>query len=129
MKKGIASGITAGTLLTSASALPACQAAPEVAPDAHAASEGHHTTEASKAGLPFAQARTANLWVKGLACPYCVQNVQKQIAGIEGVERVHVDLPTGQVQIQLAADHPATKEQLVRAIGDSGFTLDRIEMP
>lgn len=77
----------------------------------------------------FPDDRTATLWVKGLTCPYCVHNIDRQIAGMKGVERVHVDLPTGEVRVALVAKHPATREQLVKAIDDSGFTLDRIEMP
>ena len=77
----------------------------------------------------FPADRTATLWVKGLACPYCVHNIDRQLAGMTGVERVHVDLPTGEVRVALVAKHPPTREQLVKAIDDSGFTLDRIEMP
>ncbi|MCH8823134.1 MAG: heavy-metal-associated domain-containing protein [Planctomycetes bacterium] len=77
----------------------------------------------------FPAHRTATLWVKGLACPYCVHNIDRQLAEMTGVERVHVDLPTGEVRVALVAKHPATREQLVNAIDDSGFTLDRIEMP
>ena len=77
----------------------------------------------------FPAKRTAKLWVKGLACPYCVTNVDRQLTDLPGVERVQVDLPTGEVQVVLANKFPATREQLTQAIDDSGFTLDRIEMP
>jgi len=77
----------------------------------------------------FASERTAVLWVKGLACPFCVQNVDKQLAAVSGVELVHVDLPTGKVQVLLAADNPASQDELAAAIVSSGFTLDRAEMP
>lgn len=56
-------------------------------------------------------------------------NVDRQLAELSGVEQVHVDLPTGKVRVALAIDQPATREQLVKAIDNSGFTLDRIEMP
>ena len=63
--------------------------------------------------------------------PTCrlVHNIDRQLSGMTGVERVHVDLPTGEVRVALVAKHPATREQLIKAIDDSGFTLDRIEMP
>jgi len=77
----------------------------------------------------FPADRTATLWVKGLACPYCVHNIDRQLTAMTGVERVHVNLPTGEVRVALIADRPATREKLVKAIDDSGFTLDRIEMP
>lgn len=129
MNRSITSGVAMGTLLASAAGVTGCQATRSSADQASMVSDVPTASVPAKEALPFPQARTANLWVKGLACPYCVQNVQKQIAGVDGVERVHVDLPTGQVQVELAADHPATEDQLVQAIGDSGFTLDRVEMP
>jgi len=58
-----------------------------------------------------------------------VHSVDRQLADLSGIEQVHVDLPTGKVRVALTIDRPATREQLVQAIDDSGFTLDRIEMP
>ncbi len=75
------------------------------------------------------ESRTATLMVKGLACPFCVQNVDKQISAIAGVDDVTVDLDTGRVTVILSETNPASKGLLVKAIDDSGFTLDRIEMP
>jgi len=77
----------------------------------------------------FSADRTAVLWVKGLACPFCVQNVDQRLAAVEGVDLVHVDLPTGKVRVLLAQDHPASQIDLTDAIAASGFTLDSIEMP
>jgi copper chaperone CopZ len=110
-----------------------CQSTPNAATEE--AQVAPPTVEATVASEPSAEAvafpadRTATAWVKGLACPYCVQNVDKQIEAIAGVERVHVNLPTGEVSIALSALNPATRAQLVEAIDNSGFTLDRIEMP
>ncbi len=56
-------------------------------------------------------------------------NVDRQLADLSGIDQVHVDLPTGKVRVALTSEQPATREQLVKAIDDSGFTLDRIEMP
>ena len=58
-----------------------------------------------------------------------MRNVDRQLAELSGIEQFHVDLPTGKVRVALTIDQPATREQLVKAIDDSGFTLDRIEMP
>ena len=55
--------------------------------------------------------------------------IDRQFAGLTGVERVRVDLATGMVFVALTPVEPATREQLVKAIADSSFTLDRIEMP
>jgi len=77
----------------------------------------------------FSADRTADLLVKGLACPFCVQNVDKQISAVSGVDDVHVDLATGKVRVLLSEDHPASAENLTSAVSSSGFTLDKIDMP
>ena len=112
------------TLLTAG-----CQTAPPSADDAQISGVPSQAQSPDEEATAFPADRTATLWVKGLACPYCVHNIDRQLAETTGVERVHVDLPTGKVRVALVADHPATRQQLVKVIDDSGFTLDRIEMP
>jgi len=58
-----------------------------------------------------------------------VTNIDRQLADLPGVERAHVDLATGKVTVELSRDNPVTRERLIQAIKDSGFTLERIEMP
>lgn len=77
----------------------------------------------------FAPETTAFLWVKGIGCPLCVPNIEDPLTALPGVDRVHVDLSTGKVDVALNPAHPATQQALIDAIDDSGFTLDRIEMP
>src|SRR5262245_51978640 len=72
---------------------------------------------------------TAILQVQGMSCPLCANNIDKQLLGVRGVEKVTVDLGTGQVKARLSATNPPTREELTNAIMRSGFTLDRIEMP
>ena len=72
---------------------------------------------------------TARLYVKGMSCPLCANNIDKQLLRVRGVQRVSVDLGTGLVLAKLAPANPPTREQLAGAIAESGFTLDRIEMP
>jgi copper chaperone CopZ len=71
----------------------------------------------------------ASLWVRGMGCPQCANNVDLQLLKIGGVEKVFVDLGSGRVLVRLSSAQPPTREQLAKAIDDSGFTLDRIEMP
>lgn len=106
-----------------------CQTTPSPAEDTQAPSEPSISQVPAEKPMVFPADRTATLWVKGLSCPFCVHNIDGQFAEMDGVERVHVDLPTGKVRVALTPDHPATRQQLVDAIDDSGFTLDRIEMP
>ena len=93
------------------------------------------TTQESRAmqssddAVAFDADRTAVLMVKGMTCPFCVQNVDQQLEAVDGVDRVKIDLSTGRVDVLLAEEGGASKESLESAVAQSGFTLDQIEMP
>jgi len=72
---------------------------------------------------------TAVLWVKGLACPFCTYNVERQLRKVTGVKSVAVTLETGQVTVTLSKEQPPSEQQLRHAVEESGFTVDRVEMP
>ena len=99
----------------------------EVAPQSSSISQS--TGQASEYNADLSSENTATLWVKGIGCPGCIPSVEGPLTKLLGVDGVSVDLPTGKVTVALNSSQPATREQLVNAIGDSGFTLDRIEMP
>lgn len=71
----------------------------------------------------------ATMWVKGMACPFCATNLEGQLEKIKGVKKITIDLGTGKVVMVLDPTMPATKEAMAKAVDNSGFTLDRIEMP
>lgn len=71
----------------------------------------------------------ATMWIKGMACPFCATNLEGQLEKVKGVGKITIDLGTGKVVMVLDPTMPATKEAMARAVDDSGFTLDRIEMP
>lgn len=105
-----------------------CQSTSSTAPSA-AGADQNATADSIAQTTPDATEPTAVVWIKGLACPYCVQNIDRQLVGLPGVDAVHVDLPTGKVTIALTPESPASRQALVDAIDNSGFTLDRLEMP
>lgn len=72
---------------------------------------------------------TATLWVLGMGCPQCSNNVDEQLLKVQGVENAKVDLATGRVTVALADANRPTREQLAKAIADSGFTLRKIDVP
>jgi len=72
--------------------------------------------------------RVAMLWVNGMGCPLCANNVERQLHQLDGVERVTVNLGTGLITAHLSADARPTSEQLRRAVTNSGFTLVRSEV-
>ena len=75
------------------------------------------------------QERSATLWVKGLACPFCVHNVDKKLLEVPGVRTVDVELETGKVVVTLSPTAPPSEQLLREAITKSGFSVDTVEMP
>ena len=55
--------------------------------------------------------------VKGMSCNHCKNNVEKAILQVEGVERVEINLATGQTQVYGKPD----KELVKKAIESIGF--------
>jgi copper chaperone CopZ len=75
------------------------------------------------------KASIATLVVHGMGCPQCSSNVDKQLLAVPGVQKVQINLGTGEVDVRLVADQQPTGNQLAAAIKKSGYTLVRIETP
>ncbi len=71
----------------------------------------------------------ATMWVLGMSCPFCATNLEGQLEKVKGVTKISIDLGTGKVVMFLDPTMPVTKEAITKAVDNSGFTLDRIEMP
>lgn len=82
---------------------------------------------AAKSDAPIAGAG-AVLYVNGLGCPLCASNIDKQLARVDGVDRVKVDLSQGKVDVGFrpGAAHPSPAA-LGDAVDDAGFTLVKVE--
>ncbi len=87
-----------------------------------------HWRPDATADQPIASA-SATMWVKGLSCPLCANNIDKQLKRVSGVDSVRVDLGDGKVTVKLADAGRPTRRDLAKAVEQSGFTLDRIETP
>jgi len=70
--------------------------------------------------------REVVLTVHGLSCPLCANNLDGQLANIDGVEGVAIDLNTGAVTVRLAEGHAVTSGDLAAAVKDAGFTLKSV---
>jgi len=72
-------------------------------------------------------AESATLVVKGLSCPLCATNVDKQLLAVRGVSDVRVDLGSGEVTLAFSPiEQRPSRAELRRAIVDSGYTLVEI---
>lgn len=59
--------------------------------------------------------------VSGMTCQHCVSSVAEEIAAIDGVTAVDVDLPTGSVTVN--SDQPVDESAVHVAIRDARFEL------
>lgn len=70
--------------------------------------------------------REVVLTVHGLSCPLCSNNLDGQLANVEGVEGASIDLKTGAVTVRLTEGHSVTSGDLAGAVKDAGFTLKAV---
>jgi copper chaperone len=61
------------------------------------------------------------LKVKGMSCQHCVMSITKALSQLDGIEKVQVDLATGEVRF----DNKKTvaSEQIEKAITDAGYEV------
>ncbi len=61
------------------------------------------------------------LTIEGMTCPHCVSHVKAALEAVPGVQRVEVDLKTGQATVE----GDVTFEALARAVAEEGYTARR----
>ena len=64
---------------------------------------------------------TETFTVKGMTCGHCVQAVTDEVAAIDGVRSVQVDLDSGSVTVE--ADAPVPAASYAAAVGEAGYEL------
>ena len=79
-------------------------------------------------GLTLAAGKHYSLRVDGLACPYCAYGIEKKLKAIDGVQRVHVDLDRGLVEVDTRDDVTLTEPQLRQLFRDAGFTYRSMQV-
>jgi copper chaperone CopZ len=70
---------------------------------------------------------SALLWVNGLGCPQCSNNVDRQLKRISGVQDVRVDLSAGKVTVKFVPGRRPSAQRLSQAMDNAGVTLVKIE--
>ena len=61
--------------------------------------------------------------VNGLACPFCVYGIEKQLSRIDGVESISTDIKSGTVIITVQAGVVLDEAEAKQAVEDAGFTM------
>lgn len=70
----------------------------------------------------------AYIQVKGLACPFCVQGLEKHLKKIPGVAGVTTSLEKGEVVVHIEDPQKVTEDQLRKAVKNAGFTAGTIRI-
>ncbi len=64
-----------------------------------------------------------SLEVDGLACPFCAYGIEKKLNAVDGVEKIEVDIKSGQVIVTMADGESLSEDRARQAVKDAGFTL------
>lgn len=64
--------------------------------------------------------------VKGLACPFCVQGLEKHLKKLDAVEGVSTFLKKGEVVLHLKDGQSVAEKELREAVKKAGFTAGKI---
>lgn len=79
------------------------------------------------AAAAFADSHVYKLYVDGLACPFCAYGVEKKVGGLEGVEKVDIDIDEGLVAVTMAEGSTLSEAAAKRAVDEAGFSLRGFE--
>lgn len=81
-------------------------------------------------GVAFANAPGPHVYVeiKGMACPFCVQGVEKHLKKLDGVEGVSTSLEKGETIMHLKPGASVSEEQVRAAVKDAGFSAGKIRV-
>ncbi len=79
--------------------------------------------------MPAWAGEVYTLYVDGLACPFCAYGVEKKVGGLDGVERVDIDIDEGLVAVTMAEGSTLAEAAAKRAVDEAGFTLRAFEAP
>lgn len=76
-----------------------------------------------------AQEQVYALYVDGLACPFCAYGIEKELTGLQAVEKVEIDMNRGVVVVTLAPGASIAEALFRKAVDNAGFTLRKVEGP
>ena len=61
--------------------------------------------------------------VDGVACPFCVYGIEKQLSKLEGIQRIDVDIKNGLVLVMMEDDSSLSEVSIRDAVKNAGFSL------
>lgn len=79
------------------------------------------------ASVALAAGPSYRLQVDGLACPFCAYGIEKKLRSLDAVDKVQVDLESGQVVVTMKDGAVLAEPTARQAVKDAGFTLRAFE--
>ncbi len=73
------------------------------------------------------EGQSYRLQISGLACPFCVYGLEKELKSRPGVEAARVDLKNGTATVQTSESASFDEAIARRLVSDAGFTLKGFE--
>ena len=67
------------------------------------------------------------LGIDGLSCPFCAYGIEKELASVDGIERIDVDIGEGVITVRMAAGATLDEPTAQRAAENAGFSLRSFE--
>lgn len=71
----------------------------------------------------------AEVYVDGLACPFCAYGLEKKLKKLDAVQKMEVQLEKGRVLLVFKEDQTLTEKEIQQAVKKAGFTARKIEFP
>ncbi len=73
--------------------------------------------------IVYAAGTEYELGIDGVACPFCVYGIEKQLSKLEGIERISTDIKNGLVLLEMKDGSTLTEDSINEAVNKAGFTL------
>lgn len=99
-----------------------CASTGDTGPSNAGSTSAADTTEGGPIASPG-----ATLVVHGMGCPLCANNLDLELAALDGVTAVLIDLGSGQVQMGVAPGARVARSAIASTVEDAGFTLKSID--
>ncbi|HUI30716.1 MAG TPA: cation transporter [Candidatus Acidoferrales bacterium] len=76
---------------------------------------------------PTAKTEHINLRVSGMMCSSCSKSLESSLCKFKGAKNVKANYNTGYASLDVPATTQVTRDQLVKAVADAGFTLKEVK--
>lgn len=67
-----------------------------------------------------------NVKVSGMVCSMCAQGIQKKFSGVEGIEKLHVDMDKKEVHITTKDGQNVSDDTIKKLITEAGYNVAAI---